>query len=131
MKNSLLAFIAIFFGVCSAKGQDAKLLGTVIGTEKSVDYGTNTASTTVNTRECAFDGNLNTYFAAYDRSYAWVGLDLGAPHIITRIGWAPANRSRGDERILLGVFEGANSADFMDAMPIYIIKNNGTLGKMD
>lgn len=131
MKNSLLAFMVILLGVCAAKGQDAKLLGTVIGTEMSVDYGTNTASTTVNTRECAFDGNLNTYFAAYDRSYAWVGLDLGEPHIITRIGWAPANRSRGDERILLGVFEGANSADFMDAMPIYIIKNNGTLGKMD
>ena len=131
MKNIFLAFMVIFLGVFSAKGQDAKLSGTVIGTEKSVDYGTNTASTTVNTRECAFDGNLNTYFAAYDRSYAWVGLDLGAPHIITRIGWAPANRNKGDERILLGVFEGANSADFMDALPLYIITEKGTLGKMD
>ena len=131
MKNSLLVFIAILVGVCHTKGQDSKLSGAVIGTEESVDYGTNAASTTVNTRECAFDGNLNTYFAAYDRSYAWVGLDLGTPHIITRIGWAPAKRSRGDERILLGVFEGANLPDFMDAIPIYIIKNNGTLGKMD
>lgn len=131
MKNSLLAIIAIVLGVCSAKGQDAKLLGTVIGTEKSVDYGTNAASTTVNIREYAFDGDLDTYFAAYDRSFAWVGLDLGEPHIITRIGWAPARRNRGDERILLAVFEGANSPDFMDAMPIYIIKNKGTLGKMD
>ena len=131
MKNSLLAIIAIVLGVCSAKGQDAKLSGTVIGTEKSVDYGTNAASTTVNTRERAFDGDLDTYFAAYDRSFAWVGLDLGEPHIITRIGWAPARRNRGDERILLAVFEGANSPDFMDAMPIYIIKNKGTLGKMD
>lgn len=131
MKNSLVAFMAIILGVCSAKGQDAKLLGTVIGTEKSVDYGTNAASTTVNIREYAFDGDLDTYFAAYDRSFAWVGLDLGEPHIITRIGWAPARRNRGDERILLAVFEGANSPDFMDAMPIYIIKNKGTLGKMD
>ena len=131
MNKSLLAFLSIFFGVCSVKGQDAKLSGTVIGTEKSVDYGTNAASTTVNTRECAFDGNLNTYFAAYDRSFAWVGLDLGESHIITRIGWAPANRNRGDERILLGVFEGANSPDFMDAMPIYIIKNKGTINQMD
>ena len=131
MKHLLVAFMAIILGVCSAKGQDAKLSGTVIGTEKSVDYGTDSESTTVNTRECAFDGNLNTYFAAYDRSYAWVGLDLGEPHIITRIGWAPAKRSRGDERILLGVFEGANTPDFMDAMPIFIIKNKGTLGKMD
>ena len=116
MKNFLVAYMAIILGVCSAKGQDAKLSGTVIGTEKSVDYGTDSESTTVNTRECAFDGNLNTYFAAYDRSYAWVGLDLGEPHIITRIGWAPAKRSRGDERILLGVFEGANTPDFMDAI---------------
>ena len=131
MNKLLLAFLSIFFGVCPTKGQDAKLSGTVIGTEKSVDYGTNTASTTVNTRECAFDGDLDTYFAAYDRSFAWVGLDLGEPHIITRIGWAPARRSRGDERILLGVFEGANSPDFMDAMPIYIIKNKGTLNQMD
>lgn len=131
MKNSLVAFMAIILGVSAAKGQDAKLSGTVIGTEKSVDYGTNAASTTVNTRECAFDNDLTTYFAAYDRSYAWVGLDLGEPHIITRIGWAPARRNRGDERILLAVFEGANSPDFMDAMPIYIIKNKGTLGKMD
>lgn len=131
MNKSLLAFLSISFGVCPIKGQDAKLSGTVIGTEKSVDYGTNTASTTVNTCECAFDGNLNTYFAAYDRSFAWVGLDLGEPYIITRIGWAPANRSRGDERILLGVFEGANSPDFMDAIPIYIIKNKGTFNQMD
>ena len=131
MKNSLVAFMAIILGVSAAKGQDAKLSGTVIGTEKSVDYGTNAASTTVNTRECAFDNDLTTYFAAYDRSYAWVGLDLGEPHIITRIGWAPARRNRGDERILLAVFEGANSPDFMDAIPIYIIKNKGTLGKMD
>ena len=131
MNKLFLAFLSIFFGVCPTKGQDAKLSGTVIGTEKSVDYGTNTASTTVNTCECAFDGNLDTYFAAYDRSFAWVGLDLGEPHVITRIGWAPARRNRGDERILLGVFEGANSPDFMDAMPIYIIKNKGTFNQMD
>lgn len=131
MKNSLLIFITTFFGVCPAHSQDVKLSGTVIGTEKSVDYGTNTASTTVNTRDCAFDGDINTYFAAYERSFAWVGLDLGEPHIITRIGWAPANRNRGDERILLGVFEGANTPDFMDALPLYIITEKGTFGKMD
>ena len=95
MYKSLLAFLSIFFGVCPIKGQDAKLSGTVIGTEKSVDYSTNTASTIVNTRERALDGDINTYFAAYDRSFAWVGLDLGEPYIITRIGWAPANRNRG------------------------------------
>jgi len=130
MNKSLLAFLSIFFCVCPTKGQDAKLSGTVIGTEKSVDYSSNTASTTVNTRECAFDGNLSTYFAAYDRSFAWVGLDLGEPHVITRIGWAPANRSRADERMLLGVMEGANSPDFMDALPLHIITKPGKAKKM-
>jgi hypothetical protein len=95
-----------------------------------VDYGNNQPTTTVNTRECAFDGDLTTYFAAYERSYAWVGLDLGEPHVITRIGWAPPNRSRAGERMLLGVMEGANSPDFMDALPLHIITDLGTAKKM-
>ena len=97
---------------------DPKLTGTVIGTRKSVDYSTNYASTTVNTRDCAFDDNVNTYFAAYDRSFAWVGLDLADPYVITRIGWSPARREGGNEKILLGVFEGANTPDCMDALPL-------------
>ena len=130
----LLSTITIL--ICSlfattAQGQDSKLTGTVIGTLKSVDYSTNKASTTINTRECAFDDNLNTYFAAYDRSFAWVGLDLGEPYVITRIGWSPARRNRGNERILLGVFEGANTPDFMDALPLYIITELGSYGIMD
>ena len=133
-KHLLLAIMVIFSGV-SAKAQtareDTKLTGTVIGTQISVDYATNKASTTVNTRECAFDDNLNTYFAAYDRSYAWVGLDLGKPHIITRIGWSPARRNKGDERLLLGVFEGANDPDFMDALPLFIITQKSSYGVMD
>jgi hypothetical protein len=135
MKIFLLVIVTLLLGISSAKAQmtdeNQKLTGTIIGTQKSVDYATNTASTTVNTRERAFDNDLNTYFAAYDRSFAWVGLDLGEPHVITRIGWAPANRNRGDERILLGVFEGANTPDFMDALPLYIITQKGTYGKMD
>lgn len=134
MKHLLLATTTVICGLYAfnvqAEEQDLKLSGTVIGTLTSVDYGSNTPSTKVNTRECAFDGNLNTYFAAYDRSFAWVGLDLGEPHIITRIGWAPANRNRGDERILLGVFEGSNSPDFMDALPLYIIPEKGTYKKI-
>ena len=110
---------------------DPKLTGTVIGTRKAVDYNTNYASTTVNTRDCAFDDNVNTYFAAYDRSFAWVGLDLGEPHIITRIGWSPARLERGNMKIILGVFEGANTPDFMDALPLYIITQKGSYGVMD
>ena len=133
MKRHLtLAVLFCCFGgsVALADGNDSKLTGTVIGTTQSVDYATNKPTTTVNTRECAFDGDLTTYFAAYERSYAWVGLDLGEPHVITRIGWAPPNRGRADERILLGVMEGANSPDFMDALPLHIITEPGTAKKM-
>ena len=135
IKKILLAITTFIFSVCSTSAQapteDVRLTGTVIGTLNSVDYATNKASTTVNTREMAFDGDVNTYFASYDRSLTWVGLDLGEPHVITRIGWCPANRSRGEERIVLGVFEGANSPDFMDALPLYIITEKGTLRQMD
>ena len=107
-----------------------KLTGTVIGTTESVDYSTSRKSTTVNTREMAFDGDLNTCFASWERSYTWTGLDLGTPHVITRVGWSPRNDSQGEKRVLLGVFEGANREDFMDALPLYMIKEKGTIGQM-
>ncbi len=106
------------------------LTGTVIGTLESVDYSTFGQSTTVNTREMAFDGDLNTCFASWERSYTWTGLDLGTPHVITRVGWSPRNDSNGPKRVVLGVFEGANSPDFMDALPLYIITTEGVIGQM-
>lgn len=110
---------------------DNRLTGTIIGTTLSVDY-TNTSapSTTVNTRENAFDGDLTTFFASWDRSFSWVGLDLGTPHVITRVAWSPRNDGQGPKRVNLGVFEGANREDFMDAVPIYIINEDGVIGQM-
>lgn len=133
MKRHILTTAILF--LCAeasllSAGNDHKLTGTVIGTTKFIDYATNQASTTVNTRECAFDGDLNTYFATYERSYTWVGLDLGEPHVITGIGWAPPSRSNAANRVLLGVFEGANSPDFMDALPLHIITEPGTAKNM-
>jgi hypothetical protein len=109
---------------------DGKLTGTVIGTQETVDYQTNTMSTTVNTRDNAFDGDLDSYFASWERSYTWVGLDLGEPFVITRVGWSPRNDGLGEQRVVLGVFEGANREDFMDALPIYIITEKGQIGQM-
>ena len=109
---------------------DDKLSGKVIGTRTSVDYTTSQASTTVNTCKMAFDGDLNTFFASYDRNYTWTGLDLGTPHVITRVGWSPRNDSNGPKRVQLGVFEGANREDFLDALPLFIIDEQGTIGKM-
>ena len=54
-----------------ARAQDALLTGTVIGTKQSVDYSNGQASTTVNTAANAFDGNISTFFASYERSRTW------------------------------------------------------------
>ena len=123
-------FITLFFALqLTCSFADEKLAGTVIGTVESVDYSNpSVPSATVNTRDCAFDGNLETFFASFERSYTWVGLDLGAPHVITKVGWSPRNDSQGEKRVLLGVFEGANREDFMDALPLYVIDARGTIG---
>ena len=112
----------------SAVADDGKLSGRVIGTTETVDYSTSSKSTTVNTREKAFDGKLDTFFASWERSYTWTGLDLGSPYVITKVGWSPRNDVHGEERVVLGVFEGANREDFMDALPLFIIKERGKIG---
>ena len=77
----------------------------------------------------AFDGNTTTFFASTSKDYAWSGLDLGECHVITKVGWMP--RSGYANRMLLGVFEGANDPDFMDALPLLIIREVGQAGKMN
>lgn len=116
------------FNVTLDKKSATALTGTVIGTRYSVDYNTFNQSETVNTKDCAFDGDLNTYFASYERSNTWVGLDLGEKHIITMVGYAPRPTQPG--RVELALIEGANNADFSDALPIYIIKESAPEGVM-
>lgn len=100
------------------------LKGTIIGSKFSVDYQNGNVKTTmVNTKSEAFDGNMFTYFSAYDSYQSWIGLDLGKKHVITKIGWAP--RVHFQDRVELALFEGANNADFSDALPIYIVKDPG------
>ncbi|MGN1256850.1 MAG: discoidin domain-containing protein, partial [Bacteroidaceae bacterium] len=115
-----LAFLSV--GVMQANARDGKLIGTPMGSP-NVDYSTGTSSETVNTWACAFDGDYNTYFASLDRSNTWVGLDLGTPHVITGVGWTPRTGQPG--RVQLGLFEGANNADFSDALPLYLIPDAG------
>ena len=106
-----------------------KLIGKVIGTVYSVDYDHgNVSSTTVNTIHNVFDGKFNTYFASYDRSGTWVGMDLGERHVITKIGYSPRISQEG--RVQLAVIEGANKPDFSDALPIYMIKESASSGTM-
>lgn len=128
MRTFTLTLIILFCNV-SLWANDALLSGTPMGSP-SVDYNNGSVSTTVNQPANAFDGNLDTYYASYARSYTWVGLDLGTPHIITRVGWSPRNDGKGSERVKLGIIEGANRADFLDAVPLYIIDQNGVIGQM-
>ena len=128
--KQLLLFVLMALTASAAYSDDHKLTGTVIGTTETVDYSTFNKSTTVNTREMAFDGDLNTFFASWERSYTWAGLDLGTPHVITKVGWSPRNDGQGEKRMVLGVFEGSNREDFMDALPIYIITEKGTIGQL-
>ena len=46
----------------------------------------------------------------------WRGLDLGSQYVITSVGWNPLSTTTAE----LGLFEGANSPDFMDAIPLYL-----------
>ena len=130
VKTHIVLSVLLLMPALLAVADDQKLSGAVIGTAETVDYSTSKQSTTVNTREMAFDGNLDTYFASWERSYTWAGLDLGTPHVITKVGWSPRNDSQGEKRVMLGVFEGANREDFMDALPLYIITEKGTIGQL-
>lgn len=126
----MIRLISFLLFLLTAQGllADELLHGTVIGTRESVDYDTGQMSYTVNSAACAFDGRLDTYFASYERSQTWVGLDLGTPHVITKVGWSPRNDIFNGQRVLLAVFEGSNRPDFLDAVPLYMVQQFGTVG---
>lgn len=126
-----ILLVALLCGISSLHA-DTKLTGTPISSYGSFDYNnTGNPSFSVNTAQMAFDGSMDSYFAAWDVSYGWVGLDLGSPHIITIVGWAPRKNSVGPNGVLLGVFEGSNRPDFMDAVPLHLIDNESLVGQMN
>ena len=127
MKQNTFVLLAILSCI-SISANSAKLSGIPIGSP-SVDYSNGSISTTVNQPANAFDGDLNTFYASYDRSYTWVGLDLGKAHVITRVGWSPRNNDQGPRRVRLGMIEGANRADFLDAVPLHLIDQYGVIGQ--
>ena len=69
----------------------------------------------------AFDGDLNTYFRSCPPFGSWIGLDLGAKHVITQVAFCPRTDSDYRDRLQLGVFEGANNPDFGDAVTLFVI----------
>ena len=129
MKIKRIALSSIFAMLCfvAFPQESTKLKGTPIGST-SYDYSAGVASNTVNTPACLFDGDLKTFYASYERSRTWAGLDLGESHVITGVGWSP--RSGQPNRVQLALFEGSNSPDFLDAVPLYLIPGPGEVGTM-
>ncbi len=97
------------------------LVGTITGTAGSW-------SNTGNTREKAFDGDVNTFFDAPIGSNAWAGLDLGpnGARVISKIRFYP--RATFASRMVGGGFQGANVADFSDAVTLFSITTQPTEG---
>ena len=126
-----VSFMLLLFAVCTIHAQDSKKLSGQPFGSPNVDYETGQSSPKVNTPGCAFDGDLSTFYASYDRSFTWVGLDLGSPHVITRVGWSPRNDHTGPNCVQLGLFEGSNREDFLDAVPLYLIPETGEIGTID
>ena len=127
----MIYIIALLFPLqAGAQGISQKLPADhIIGTLISVDYDNNNEeSTTVNTIANVFDGNFSTYFASYERSGTWVGLDLGEKHVITKVAYCP--RQGMPQRLQLGVIEGANHPDFGDAIVLYLIRDTPPENKM-
>lgn len=126
MNRNLLLSLCLL--AASAASAQTKLTGTPIGSAGwSYEQGRE-----INAAPNAFDGDLSTYYASVDRSYTWVGLDLGKKHVITKVGWSPRNDIyNGEKRTILGMIQGANQADWLDALPIYLITEKGVIGHMD
>ena len=103
------------------------------GYDSSVDTqltGTNISSGTEQKAALAFDGDASTYYSTNANNFGWVGLDLGEPHVITRVGYMSTPTSQGADRMLLSLFEGANSPDFMDAVPLFCITTKPIKGSL-
>ncbi|HUZ06920.1 MAG TPA: hypothetical protein VMV89_05465, partial [Candidatus Paceibacterota bacterium] len=92
-----------------------KLTGTIIGTPGSWDNSGNTITN-------VFDNNLNTFFDAPDPGNVdWVGLDFGTgvSNVITKINYCP--RAGFESRMVGGIFQGANQANFSDAVTLFTV----------
>ena len=116
-KLILLTNLVLISQMGSAQGN--KLSGTMMGSASGVNNGV----------AKAFDGDPSTYYSSSSASMTWVGLDLGSPKIITQIGFQPPKGS--SSKMLLGVFEGANQPDFMDAIPLHFIAFEPMAGEMN
>ena len=115
-------YVLMLSVVLTLSAQDEQLSGTILHSGKTISSS--------HSPEMAFDDDVTTYFNASETDFAWLGMDLGTPHVITGVGIASRNSSRAATKLLLGVFEGANRDDFMDAVPLFLISETPTPGEL-
>ena len=104
-------------GAQSLVFNSGQLGGTIIGTLGSYNNDGNT-------RELAMDWDMTTYFDgpnSSNGSNCWVGLDFGSgvSNVINQIEYCP--RFDIPQRMVGGVFQGANRPDFSDAVMLFTV----------
>lgn len=75
-----------------------------------------------------FDGNFNTFFDAPTASGSWAGLDWGTARVVTQVKYAPRADQPG--RMVGGKFQGANAADFSDAVTLFTVASSPPVGSL-
>jgi hypothetical protein len=98
-----------------------KLSGAIIGSPGSWSNSGNTITN-------VFDGNLITFYDAVNASGDWAGLDLGVVKVITQVRYCP--RSTFASRMVGGVFQGANTANFTGAVTLFTVTTTPTDGTL-
>ena len=67
--------------------------------------------------------------SSYTNSLRWVGFFLSSPHVITRISWTFTSNTFQNE--MFGIFEGANEPNFIDAVPLYMFKDQSNINSIE
>jgi hypothetical protein len=81
-----------------------------------------------NTIANAVDKNVSTFFDAPVATGAYVGFDYGSPQVIKQISFAP--RIKFAARMVGGLFQGSNSADFSNAVTLYQVTTAPVVGQL-
>jgi len=100
--------------VLNVTTNNPKLEGTIIGIDGD------TWAPPSDIKETVFDENIYTFFDSKISDFAWAGLELSSPNYITDILFFP--RLNGSPRMIGGVFQASNSADFStDVVTLYAV----------